>query len=371
MVKEVIAPRKLVYSFKPANITFETLVMFTLEEVGSATRLTLLHSGWDKLKPEEVALLEKFELGWENQFLHRLKTSLESGDGHSHKNYSCEVAIFAPASKVYAALTTPEGLKGWWTGTCEVRTGVGAKSAFRFSETYNVMLTGAGRGFCSGGDISRDFQYPARYRGHKMEAMLEMRENMHVLIKFLRRFDKPTIAAINGAAVAGGLTLALCCDFRVAGESARLGDTSLRFALIPDEGGAYLFPQFMGLQNALKMSLFSEVYPARQAKELGLVTEVVPDAELMANARAWAERGAAPNNPASVATTTVSGRVMARMLLSRAVGSHTETLEGEAGLTCCDDATGCKPKIAGLGSALRKNQTDLRAFPNLEAPVVF
>lgn len=156
-----------------------------------------------------------------------------------------------------------------------------------------VILTGAGRGFCSGGDISHDFQYPARYRGHKMEAMLEMRENMHVLVKFLRRFDKPVIAAINGPAVAGGLTLALCCDFRIAAESAKLGDTSLKFALIPDEGGAYLFPKFMGLEKALKMSLFSEVYPAQQAKELGLVTEVVPDAELMATARAWAERLAA------------------------------------------------------------------------------
>jgi enoyl-CoA hydratase/carnithine racemase len=153
-----------------------------------------------------------------------------------------------------------------------------------------VILTGTGRGFCSGGDISRDFQYPERYRGHRMESMLEMRENMHQLVTFLRRFDKPTIAAINGAAVAGGLTLALCCDFRLAAESARLGDTSLKFALIPDEGGAYLFPMYMGLQNALKMSLFSEVYPATQAKELGLVTEVVPDAELMATARAWAER---------------------------------------------------------------------------------
>lgn len=156
-----------------------------------------------------------------------------------------------------------------------------------------VILTGAGRGFCSGGDISTDFQYPARYRGHKMEAMLEMRENMHVLVKFLRRFDKPVIAAINGPAVAGGLTLVLCCDFRIAAESAKLGDTSLKFALIPDEGGAYLFPKFMGLERALKMSLFSEVYPAQQAKELGLVTEVVPDAELMTTARAWAERLAA------------------------------------------------------------------------------
>ncbi|MFN8001644.1 MAG: enoyl-CoA hydratase-related protein [Acidobacteriota bacterium] len=158
------------------------------------------------------------------------------------------------------------------------------------NDTRAIIITGAGRGFCSGGDISRDFQYPARYRGHRMESLLEMRENMHQLVTFLRRFDKPTIAAVNGPAVAGGLTLALCCDFRLAAESARLGDTSLKFALIPDEGGAYLFPLYMGLQNALKMSLFSEVYPAQQAKELGLVTEVVPDAELMTTARAWAER---------------------------------------------------------------------------------
>ena len=99
-----------------------------------------------------------------------------------------------------------------------------------------------------------------------------------------------TIAAVNGAAVAGGLTLALSCDFRIAAESARLGDTSLKFALIPDEGGAYLFPKFMGLERALKMSLFSEVYKASEAKELGLVTEVVSDAELMPTARKWAER---------------------------------------------------------------------------------
>lgn len=157
-------------------------------------------------------------------------------------------------------------------------------------EVRAVIVTGAGRGFCSGGDISTDFQYPARYRGHRLESMLEMRENFHQLVRFLWRFDKPTIAAINGAAVAGGLTLALCCDFRLAAESARLGDTSLKFALMPDEGGAWLFPRFMGLSNALRMSLFSEVYPAQKAKELGLVNEVVGDEELQSTARSWAER---------------------------------------------------------------------------------
>lgn len=157
-------------------------------------------------------------------------------------------------------------------------------------EVRAIILTGTGRGFCSGGDISRDFQYPTRYRDHKLESMLEMRENMHALIRFLHRFDKPVIAAVNGAAVAGGLTLALACDFRIAAESARLGDTSLKFALIPDEGGAYFFPRFLPIDRALKMSLLSEIYPAREALALGLVTEVVPDADLMTAARSLATR---------------------------------------------------------------------------------
>jgi len=157
-------------------------------------------------------------------------------------------------------------------------------------EIRAVIVTGAGKGFCAGGDVSRDFEYPARYRGHKLESMLEMRENMHALIRFLDRFDKPVIAAINGAAVAGGLTLALACDFRIAAESAKLGDTSLRFGLIPDEGGAYFFQRFMRFDRALKMSLLSEVFTAGEALELGLVTEVVADDELMRRARELAQR---------------------------------------------------------------------------------
>jgi 2-(1,2-epoxy-1,2-dihydrophenyl)acetyl-CoA isomerase len=189
-------------------------------------------------------------------------------------------------------------------------------------EIRAVILTGTGRGFCSGGDIGQDFQYPARYRGHRLESMLEMRENMHELVKLLHRFDKPTIAAVNGAAVAGGLTLALSCDFRIAAESARLGDTSLKFALIPDEGGAYLFPRFLGLEKALKMSLFSEVYPAQQALELGLVTEVVPDAELIPRAREWAER--------LVAGPPIAIRITKRMMYKQLTMSLDNALEDAA-----------------------------------------
>jgi enoyl-CoA hydratase/carnithine racemase len=109
-----------------------------------------------------------------------------------------------------------------------------------------------------------------------------MREGMQAVVLALRSLDKPSIAAVNGFAVAGGLALALACDFRVAAARARLGDTSNKIGLLPDEGGAWLFPQAMGRDRALKMVLLSEIYPAAEAERLGLVTEVVADEALEA-----------------------------------------------------------------------------------------
>ena len=119
-------------------------------------------------------------------------------------------------------------------------------------EIRAVIITGDRPRILRGRRHRPRFSVSGAVSGASLESMLEMRENMHVLIRFLDRFDKPVIAAINGAAVAGGLTLALACDFRIAAESARLGDTSLKFALIPDEGGAYFFPRFMRLDRALE-----------------------------------------------------------------------------------------------------------------------
>ena len=153
-----------------------------------------------------------------------------------------------------------------------------------------LVITGTGRAFCAGGDISPNPEHRSRFRGHPMGHMLEMREGFHQLVLTLHRFDKPVVAAINGAAVAGGLTLALSCDFRIASDQARLGDTALKFALLCDEGGAFLFPRFMGLDRALKMTLLSEVYDAKKAYELGLVTEVVPHAEFEAHVNDFAQR---------------------------------------------------------------------------------
>jgi 2-(1,2-epoxy-1,2-dihydrophenyl)acetyl-CoA isomerase len=155
-----------------------------------------------------------------------------------------------------------------------------AIEAFDREDAARVLIvTGAGRGFCSGGDVSGVDPEHHEYMKLQLSHAREMRDGMQRVVLSLVRLDKPTIAMINGPAVAGGLALALACDFRIASESAKLGDTSGKFGLLPDEGGAWLFPRVMGYDRALKMTLLSEVYDAATAEKLGLVTEVVdPDA---------------------------------------------------------------------------------------------
>ncbi|HEV2365444.1 MAG TPA: enoyl-CoA hydratase-related protein [Caulobacteraceae bacterium] len=159
-----------------------------------------------------------------------------------------------------------------------------------------LILTGAGgRAFCTGGDLSGggEPEHARRVRSSPMGHGREMREGMQAVVLALRRLDKPSIAAVRGYAVAGGLALALACDIRLAGANARLGDTSGKAGLLPDEGGAWLFPHAMGLDRALKMTWLHEIYDAPTAFQLGLVTEVVPDAELDARSLFLAEALAA------------------------------------------------------------------------------
>jgi enoyl-CoA hydratase/carnithine racemase len=145
-------------------------------------------------------------------------------------------------------------------------------------ELRALVLAGSGpRAFCTGGDISgagAASEHRRRVNTQPMGHGREMRDGMQPVLTMLRAIDKPSVAMINGYAVAGGLALALACDFRFAGPNAKLGDTSNRFGLLPDEGGAWLFPRFMGYDRALKMSLLHEIYDAATAQRLGLVTEV-------------------------------------------------------------------------------------------------
>lgn len=161
-----------------------------------------------------------------------------------------------------------------------------AVAAFRDDDALKVLLlTGAGdKAFCAGGDISgADTEHSEAVRNAPMGYGREMRDGMQAVVLALRRLDKPSIALIRGYAVAGGLALALACDIRIAANSARLGDTSNKVGLLPDEGGAWLFPRAMGLDRALKMSLLHEIYDGVTAERLGLVTEVVENVAIEAH----------------------------------------------------------------------------------------
>jgi enoyl-CoA hydratase/carnithine racemase len=162
-----------------------------------------------------------------------------------------------------------------------------AIAAFRDDDGLRALvITGAGeRAFCTGGDVSgSDPEARRRVAEAPMGHGREMRDGMQAVCLALRRLDKPSVAMIRGYAVAGGLALALACDLRLAAASAKLGDTSNKFGLLPDEGGAWLFPRAMGLDRALRMTWLSEIYDAATAERLGLVTEVVDDAALEARA---------------------------------------------------------------------------------------
>lgn len=176
-------------------------------------------------------------------------------------------------------LNRPDRMNAYTGAMCKSIVAAAAEYVER-DDLRCLVITGAGRGFCSGGDVSGEDPDRPDYRNKQMGYGHEMRVGMHEVVTKLHRCDKPVIAMINGPAVAGGLTLAMACDFRIAADSAKLGDTSGRFGLLPDEGGAWFFPRAMGLDHALKMTMLAEVYPADEAARLGLVTEVVPAARL-------------------------------------------------------------------------------------------
>lgn len=131
-----------------------------------------------------------------------------------------------------------------------------------------LIITGAGGAFCAGGDLTSSYeveQAEAVELGHAAV----LRDGMHRVIRRLQTCDKPVIAMISGPVIAGGLTLALACDIRIADTTARFGDTSGRVGLLPDEGGAWLFPRAMGIDHALRMLWGTEIYDAPRALALG------------------------------------------------------------------------------------------------------
>ncbi|MCC2278303.1 enoyl-CoA hydratase/isomerase family protein [Streptomyces sp. ET3-23] len=155
-----------------------------------------------------------------------------------------------------------------------------------------VVITGAGRGFCSGADL-RSGGATAPSERIPGDVARTIRQGAQRLIAAVLDCEKPVIAAVNGVAAGLGVHLALACDLVLAAESARFTEAFVHRGLVPDGGGAYLLPRLVGLQRAKELMFFGDTLSAIEAERLGLVNRVVPDGELADTAEAWAERLAA------------------------------------------------------------------------------
>lgn len=146
-----------------------------------------------------------------------------------------------------------------------------------------AVLTGSGASFCAGADLREAVRLI-----DDREGLLAFLGRGRDLVAAIEAVPVPTVAAVNGAAFAGGLELALACDIRLAAASARLGDRHLAAGQIPGWGSSALLPRAIGQAAAALLLLEAEPVAAERAESIGLVAEVLPDAELEARAEALA-----------------------------------------------------------------------------------
>jgi 2-(1,2-epoxy-1,2-dihydrophenyl)acetyl-CoA isomerase len=142
-----------------------------------------------------------------------------------------------------------------------------------------VLLKGAGKSFCVGGDVkvfAAQQQLPQYLR--------EITSYLHLAISRFARLDAPVIAAVHGSAAGGGFSLAISCDLLIAAESATFLMAYSKIGMAPDGGSTYFLPRLVGLKRAIELAVTNRVLSAREAREWGIVTEVVPPENLVARA---------------------------------------------------------------------------------------
>jgi 2-(1,2-epoxy-1,2-dihydrophenyl)acetyl-CoA isomerase len=145
-----------------------------------------------------------------------------------------------------------------------------------------VVLTGEGRAFCSGQDLSDVGENP--------DFSEILRERYNPIIEMLATLEKPVIAAVNGTAAGAGMSLALACDFRLAHEKANFIEAFVNIGLVPDSGSLYFLPRLVGHAKAMELAALGEKVKADEAEKLGLVTKVVADDQWENEVNAFAAR---------------------------------------------------------------------------------
>jgi 2-(1,2-epoxy-1,2-dihydrophenyl)acetyl-CoA isomerase len=148
-----------------------------------------------------------------------------------------------------------------------------------------VLLTGAGRAFCAGQDLSDRVIKPG---GVPPDLGHTIGTHYNPLVRTLRNLEKPVVCAVNGVAAGAGASLALACDIVLAARSAAFVQAFAKIGLMPDSGGTYFLPRLVGSARAMGLALLGDKLPAEDAARMGLIWKCVDDAQLMDDARALA-----------------------------------------------------------------------------------
>lgn len=180
-----------------------------------------------------------------------------------------------------------------------------------------IVLTGAGRAFCVGLDLVDATQGSGIGSASQAQAVSVNLDLRNTPPTILFNLDKPTICALNGAAAGYGLDTALGCDIRIMGESAKLAAAFVKRGVVPESGGTWLLPRLVGWSKAAELIFTGRTLSAAESLALGLASEVVPDAELAARARAVAAEIAA-NAPLAVQ----SAKRLMRMGMEETFNDH-------------------------------------------------
>jgi 2-(1,2-epoxy-1,2-dihydrophenyl)acetyl-CoA isomerase len=177
--------------------------------------------------------------------------------------------------------------------------------AGEFPDIRVLIITGAGRGFCSGADVgdqAEALSQPQNQGPPKYDTEAAFNESILALGPHVPQIPQPVIAAVNGVAAGAGLSIALASDIRVASDQARFSCIFVKRSLVPDNGASYFLPALAGMGVAAEMALTGRVYDAPWALQVGLVNTVVPAEQLMEQAKSLAQE-IASNPPLAVRAT--------------------------------------------------------------------
>ena len=153
-----------------------------------------------------------------------------------------------------------------------------------------LLLTGAGRGFCAGQDLS---ERNVSAEAAPLDLSVSLGSNYNPLVRRLRALPKPIVCAVNGVAAGAGANIALACDIVLAARSASFVQSFAKLGLVPDSGGTYFLPRFVGTARAMGLALLSERLSAEEAERWGLIWKAVDDDKLEEESKAMARTLAA------------------------------------------------------------------------------